>query len=96
MGVLGLIRLVSLLFWLYNLLILVRCVMSWLRPPAYGSPWLSAWRFVFAATEPALAPIRRLLAPLMRGSPLDFSPIALFLLLSVLERVIIRVLIGIL
>ena len=91
---LGAPQLVHLVFWLYYLLLIVRSVMSWLRTPSYASPWLRLWNFVYSATEPLLRPIRRLLLRLSRGAPLDFSPLVLILLLSVVERVIIMLLLS--
>jgi len=85
----GLAHIVRLVFWLYSLLVLVRCVLSFLRTPSYTSRWLPFWNFVYATTEPVLSPIRRALSRFTRGLPLDFSPLVLILLLSVVERVII-------
>jgi uncharacterized protein YggT (Ycf19 family) len=83
------------LFIAYEILVIVRVVLSYLRTPSYTSPWLRLWVFVYAATEPLLSPIRRALARYTRGSPLDFSPLVLILLLSVAERLIIRLLLSI-
>jgi uncharacterized protein YggT (Ycf19 family) len=89
-----LVNLVRALFTVYQILVIVRVVLSYLRTPSYASPWLRAWVFVYATTEPLLAPIRRALSRYMRGSPLDFSPLVLILLLSVAERLIIRLLLS--
>ena len=83
------------LFITYDILVIVRVVLSYLRTPSYTSPWLRVWVFVYAVTEPLLSPIRRALARYTRGSPLDFSPLVLILLLSVAERLIIRLLLRI-
>jgi YggT family protein len=83
------------LFITYEVLVIVRVVLSYLRTPSYTSPWLRVWVFVYAVTEPLLSPIRRALARYTRGSPLDFSPLVLILLLSVAERLIIRLLLSI-
>jgi YggT family protein len=83
------------LFIAYEILVIVRVVLSYLRTPSYTSPWLRLWVFVYAVTEPLLSPIRRALARYTRGSPLDFSPLVLILLLSVAERLIIRLLLSI-
>lgn len=89
-----LVPVVRALFVAYEILVIVRVVLSYLRTPSYASPWLRAWVLVYAATEPLLAPIRRALARYTRGSPLDFSPLVLILLLSVAERLIIRILLS--
>ena len=91
----NLVVLVHAVFIAYLVLVIVRVVLSYLRTPSYASPWLRVWVFVYGATEPLLAPIRRALARYQRGSPLDFSPLVLLLLLSVAERLIIRLLISI-
>jgi YggT family protein len=58
-------------------LVLGRIVASWVDP--YRRHPVS--RFFVDATEPFLAPIRRLLPP---SGPIDFSPLVLMLLLSLL------------
>jgi YggT family protein len=90
----GLVQIVHLVFWLYYVLVLVRCVLSWLRTPSYTSPWLPLWNFVYASTEPVLSPLRKALSRFTRGTPLDFSPFVLILLLSVAERIIIMLIVS--
>lgn len=92
----GIIQLVHALFWAYDILVIARVVLSYLRTPSLTSPWLRVWLFVYAVTDPLLSPIRRALARYQRGSPLDFSPLVLLLLLSVAERLIIRLLSSVL
>lgn len=89
----ALAQLIHTLFRVYYLLLIVRCVMSWMRPPSYRSPWLPVWNFVYACTEPLLKPIRQGLSRMIPGSPLDFSPFVLIVLLSVVEGVIIKLLV---
>jgi len=89
-GGFGLAQIVHFIFWLYYLLVLARCVLSWLRTPSYTSRWLPLWNFVYASTEPVLAPIRKALSRFTRGVPLDLSPFVLILLLSLAEQIIIR------
>lgn len=79
---------VQAIFWLINLLnilILIRCVMSFL-PQTLDS---MAGRIVVTLTEPLLAPCRRLLDrfEFTHSLPLDFSPLLAFLLLSVIEQI---------
>ena len=70
--------------WLYFILfglLLVRAFLSWM--PMVRSGGLVD--FVFAVTEPFLAPIRRLIARSPLGGPgmmLDFSPLIAFVLLG--------------
>jgi YggT family protein len=63
-----------LIYALYALiiLILVRVVFSWTNP----YPNNSVYRFVFQATEPILAPIRRRIPPM---SGMDLSPLVVTL-----------------
>ncbi|MGH7761243.1 MAG: YggT family protein [Candidatus Dormibacteraceae bacterium] len=63
-----------LIYALYALiiLILVRVVFSWTNP----YPNNSVYRFVFSATEPILAPVRRRLPPM---SGMDLSPLVVTL-----------------
>jgi YggT family protein len=59
-----------LIYALYALiiLVLVRVAFSWVSP----NPNNSVYRFVFQATEPILAPVRRRLPPM---SGMDLSPL---------------------
>jgi YggT family protein len=65
-------------------LLIARVVLSWTNPRGGGG--LAA--FVYQATEPILAPIRRLLPP---TSGIDWSPLIAMLLLGVIVRVIVRI-----
>lgn len=70
---------VARLFDLYNLLILIRLLLSWVRPDPYALPV----RFIYQVTEPFLEPFRRLLPPV---GMIDFSPILALLVLSFIRR----------
>jgi YggT family protein len=74
------IQMLVMLFWL---LLIARVVLSWTNP--YGGGGLTA--FIYQATEPILAPIRRILPP---TSGMDWSPLIAMLLLGVILRVIVR------
>jgi YggT family protein len=65
---------------LYSLVVLVAVIVSWI-PVDRRNPLVSVVR---SLTEPALAPIRRVLPPL---GGLDLSPMTLLLLLQVLRNV---------
>lgn len=64
-------------------LLIARVLLSWTNPMGGGG--LTA--FIYQATEPILAPIRRLLPP---TSGIDWSPLIAMLLLGVILRVIVR------
>jgi YggT family protein len=66
---------------LYSLVVLVAVILSWL--PVTRSNTLAT--LVYRLTEPALAPIRRVLPP-MGG--LDLSPMVLLIALQFLKRVL--------
>ncbi len=74
-----------------EVLILVRCLISWL-PINRENKLIS---FLYQITEPLLAPVRKLLnkTPLGRGGfMLDLSPIIVFFVLQVLIVPLIRLL----
>ena len=88
-------RLVPTIFWIYEIIVIARVIFSWVQVSPRSSPALLSLRnFTYAATEPALRPIRRLLAPYQRQTSFDFSPLVLLLLLSVAESIIRRMLLG--
>lgn len=88
-------RLVSTVFWVYEIIVIARVIFSWVRVSPYSSPaLLSLSSFTYAATEPLLRPIRRLLAPYQKRTPLDFSPLVLLVIVSVAERLVMRILLG--
>jgi YggT family protein len=60
-------------------LILVRVLLSWVDPA--GRSQLGA--FAFSATEPILAPVRRVLPP---TGAIDLSPLIVLIVLSILLR----------
>ena len=63
---------------LYSVLVLLAVILSWVHLP-YDNP---VAQFVSRMTEPALAPIRRMLPP-MGG--MDFSPMILLVGLQMLK-----------
>lgn len=77
-GVLQVILLVIRIFW-WSILIVI--IAGWIAPGTYHP----ALALLNQITEPLLAPARRLL-PSLGG--LDFSPIIVFLILGVIERIL--------
>ena len=73
------IRLLVTVAWV---LLIVRVVLSWTNPMGGGGGLVA---FVYQATEPILAPIRRVLPP---TSGVDWSPLIAMLLLGVVLRVV--------
>ena len=70
----------------YLFVILARIVLSWF-PISPGSAMASVYSFLYAITEPVLAPIRRIIPPTgMGGMGLDWSPLIVTIGLVLLER----------
>jgi YggT family protein len=82
------VTIIDIYFWI----VIITAVLSWLiafnvinpRSPVVGS----IWDFLVRLTEPALAPIRRIL-PNLGG--IDISPVILLLLLGFLRRLIVEI-----
>jgi YggT family protein len=69
---------------IYLLILLGRIVLSWFPPPQRGL-MVSVQRFLYAVTEPVLAPLRAILPPVqLGGMALDLSPTVLILGIVVL------------
>lgn len=83
-----LISVVSTVFYLFELLIFARCILSFL--PVYNQ--FTQW--VYKLTEPFLAPCRRLIGRFNFNLPLDFSPIVLLLIMQFVQRLIMNILVG--
>ena len=76
---------INILFTALNFAILIRVLISWIRVDPHN-PLI---QFLFAITEPILAPFRRIIPP---AAGLDFSPIVAFFVLELLRRLILSLL----
>jgi YggT family protein len=74
---------VGLLALVLTVLIFARVIVSWTNPTGGGN--LTA--FLYQATEPILAPIRRVIPP---SGGLDWAPMVAILLLGILTRLFLR------
>lgn len=82
-------ELILLALWVYVMIVIITAILSWLiafdianaRHPVIGRLWDTLVRL----TEPALAPIRRIM-PNLGG--IDLSPIVLIFLLQILQGLI--------
>ena len=83
----ALARIVDLAFNLYIFIVIARALISWVSPDPYNP----IVRFLHNATDPLLYRIRRLIPFQMGG--LDFSPIVLLLVLSVVQQVLVNFLV---
>jgi YggT family protein len=79
---LTLYRLIDFVFWLLNLALLLRVLLSWFSPGSGNV--LTYW--VYRITEPILAPLRRVIPPF---AGMDFSPMVALLLLELVHRLVI-------
>ncbi len=70
-----------------NLLILIRCVLSFIP----HNPYNSILRYVYEITELVMEPCRKFMPDALRY-PLDFTPIVALLLIDVAYRVLMSVL----
>ncbi|MCT4631736.1 MAG: YggT family protein [Firmicutes bacterium] len=69
-----------------NYLILIRVVISWVNMG--GSRSNAFFDFIYQVTEPLLSPVRGALQRFGLGGTLDFSPIILMLLLSMVASMV--------
>ncbi|HEY8771637.1 MAG TPA: YggT family protein [Candidatus Limnocylindria bacterium] len=77
------VNFIQLLISALMLLVIARVVVSWVAPAGGGG--LVA--FIYQATEPFLAPIRRFVPP---SGGLDWAPLIAMLVLGLLLRVVVR------
>jgi YggT family protein len=78
------------LFTIFFWLILIRAVLSWIRPSGYGKFWADLNRTLYALTEPVLAPIRNVVPG--GGMGLDWSPLIALFLLQVVRGIVVGLL----
>ena len=79
---------VCLLIQLYLLVIFIRIIMSWF-PPTPGTTYAQIFEVFDRVTDPVLSPVRAMLPPVRMGAMgLDLSPIVVFLVGTLLLRVI--------
>ena len=79
------ISLISTIFYIYELLIFARCILSFI--PVYTR--FGKW--VFMATQPIIVPCRKLMDKLGINLPLDFSPLVAVLLMRFVQEIFIRI-----
>lgn len=73
---------------LFELILIVRCVLSFFMQGGYNS----FYAFLCRITEPVLAPIRNVLNRTPLGNMmLDFSPVVAVLLIGVVERCLVLI-----
>lgn len=82
-------RTLGLAFDIYFLILLARVIMSWMSLRSQRGLLASAGLIVYKLTEPLLQPIRRALQPYQGRAGIDFSPLALYLVLSVARNILV-------
>ena len=93
MSVYTVVQLVQSLFRFYNFLILAYCLLSWFpRKPGGFVEDLGA--VLATIVEPYINLFRRFIPPI--GGMLDISPVVAIIVLSLIERVVLQLLVGIL
>lgn len=87
MGLINIIRgFLGALLRVYELLFIVRALLSWFPGANTGG----IGEFLYAVTEPILAPIRQVLwkIPFLQGIPIDFSVLVAYILIDVIRSII--------
>lgn len=85
----------DILSWLigaYIFVLIARIILDWIPP--MDSAWLrKATLYAHVLTEPLLSPLRRVIPqiPVGEGMSLDLSPMALTVLLVLLQRLVARI-----
>jgi YggT family protein len=89
----AIVTVISLLFQVYEFLLLIRVLLSWINVDPYR-PVIDhpAIHLLARITDPVLAPLRRLIPPI--GGAIDISPVVALLLLEIVRRLLVSVLVG--
>lgn len=83
-------RFVNVIFRIINYAILIRILLSWVRPPM-DNPII---KYIYDFTEIFLAPMRNLLQSIgLNRGMIDWSPIVTVIILSFIERGVLTLLI---
>ena len=81
------IKLISNIFYVYNLLIFARIISSWFSIDRNSE----LYRILYLLTEPVLGPFREFFYRYgLMGAGLDFSPIAAIFVLNLIKNFLIR------
>ena len=83
----ALYQVVNLVFQIYIFIVIARALVSWVNPDPYNP----IVRFLHNATDPVLERMKRIVP--LQFSGIDLSPIALLLLLSVVEQMLLALIV---
>ena len=81
-----LIWIINIVFGIYEFLILIRVLLSWVNV----SPYHPLVRILYTVTDPLLRPLRRIIPPI--GGALDISPAVALILLYIVQRILVGLL----
>jgi YggT family protein len=84
------LALIDFAFEIYTWILIARVISSWVQPPRNNQTMRKILRFVYEATEPVLAPIRRMLPT--GGLGIDFSPIVAFIAINIIRSSLLNIL----
>lgn len=79
------VQLIQLIFFALEIAVLLRVLFSYIQP----SPYNPLVRFIYAITEPILAPIRRVIPPL---GMFDITPMVALIILAIIQRLLLSLL----
>lgn len=77
---------------IYYIILLARVILSWMNLWRQRGFIAQIGIIVYKLTEPLLQPIRKVLSPYQGNIGIDFSPLVLYLLLGVVERILLQTL----
>ncbi len=77
-----LVNFVGIFIFVYNILLLVRIVLSWIVADLRSNKFAL---IIFELTEPLLSPVRRIMP---NSGPIDLSPLLVILALQILQHII--------
>ena len=80
----SILYIISLALQIFQFILLARVLLSWFPNVDYSNPLI---RMLFDITEPVLRPIRQAIPPERTGM-MDVSPIIVFLIIMVIQRLI--------
>jgi YggT family protein len=87
------VTIVSLAFQIYQFLILIRVLLTWVNTDPYR-PRLDhpILRLLYQVTGPVLRPLRKIIPPV--GGTIDISPVVALIILEIARRILIGFLTG--
>ncbi len=85
--IIALAKIIDMGLTLYIWVIIARALISWVNPDPYN-PIVT---FLYRATEPVMAPIRRLIP--IRGLGIDISPIIVIMIIYFLQMFLVKTMI---